>query len=246
MMQARTRVAGLAALVLTAQASAQTERYDGEGWSFLPPEGWVAMDEAHLEGMNLLLRHVAGNDRQRYVAGFADPSLWPDGEYVLVQLNDNPFVGISERELVNAFGALPSEVSGISERISEGTGRLIRDVQIGGVVYDPDRRRFLMRSQSSVDGEPLEGFSVLYPGRMRGIQLNWFAPLGELDASLPMFTASTDSFAWDDGQAWTPAMSRGWKILMYVFVGAAAAGLAPLVSSLAKKGRKGEQRETTA
>lgn len=224
-------------------AAGQNDRYTGEGWSFQPPEGWVELGPEHLDAMNAVLRSIVGSDSQSYIAGFADPTLLLEGEYVMVQLNDNPFSGIGEQELIDAFGAFKG--SDLSDRVNRGADGIVdlnvEAMRMGDVVYDEARRRVVMRMQSTIDGQPQEGYSVLYPGNNRGIQLNWYAPAAEFEASLPTFVASTDTFAWDRGEAWTPAIGMGKRMMLFAAIGALLGGFAPLVMAFAKKRAEAEQ-----
>lgn len=230
-----------AAFVLSlacAPVLAQGERFNGDGWSFVPPEGWTEIGPEHLELMNALLQQTVLDERQRYITGFADPGIWPDGEYMLVQLNDNAFRGITEDQLVAAFNAI--EGTDLDEHVPGETPDMIQDARIDTIVYDDERKRIVMRSRSTVDGQPQESYSVVHPGKNRGIHLNWYAPAEEYDASLPTFIASTDTFMWDAGEAWTPRMSTGNKIILYAVIGALAGGIMPLIKSIATKKSKPE------
>jgi len=229
------RASALALVIAASQGYAQSERYTGDGWSVLPPPGWEPLDEAYLKVMTATLQDITQSENQRYIAGFADPAIWPDGEYLLIQLHDNPFSGIRESELKEAFGALDASVAEMSDQVSRSTGGLVEDMSVGSIIYEADRRRVLMRFQSMVDGTPQETYSVLHPGKTKGIQLNWYSPQAEFKDSLPVFVASSDSFTWESGHEWTPRIKAGSRILLYAVSGALAGGFATLVMGMIKK-----------
>lgn len=201
----------------------------GDGWSFRVPEGWTRLSDGQIAAADAMLKRANGSDDSSYVGGYADP-IGEGGAYMLIQINHRPFRNVTEKQVAEAHqAAMGDAMDDVADKLRKNTDGLIGDVSMDRAVYDPEKRRVVFDMGMEIDGEPARAIVVMYPGNSQGVQLNWYAPVSEIEALRPVFMEAADSFRWDQGQEWTPG--SGFNVGRSAAIGAVVGGVTAAVAA---------------
>ncbi|HYE61593.1 MAG TPA: hypothetical protein VD997_06330 [Phycisphaerales bacterium] len=224
---------------LTSGAVAQQE-YASEtrSWSFTAPEGWHLIPFDQVADMNAAAQGAVGSSGFKYVAGFSRSPSGIGTPYILVQLQDNHFKGMSYENIQRAANSeLAREAE---ERVKR---RMAGNFHFDPIRVEPSHARFVRTGTISTNGLSLECATYGYLGADKIVQFNCYSSAGQLGADQPKFDEMLATFRFAPDKQFTPgggsevdkAERLGYatgRIVAFALIGVVVAAIAGVIKKV--------------
>ena len=194
------------AVFLPLPVLAGTINFQKDGFSLTFPPGWIAIPSEVITQAQLEMAKAAPNaPKPQYDYGFqfGSKEQWFTYPYILIQIKRTGRVPESQLEKLDKYDSTET-----SQKLQKLAGKIMTEVEIGKMRYDPATRVIWVNTGSNVaELGRVSGISAIMPTEFGIVQLMGYAKEREFMGFLSNFHEIVRSASFADGVKYQPQMS---------------------------------------